>query len=86
MIEWRWGLQPLSVRDEAARNLAEVLDFRQRNLSAPLYRVPFGPFGTPCPSGGLMAQQEDEWIQLRSLAQSYGWSLPYKVALPLVNQ
>ena len=27
MIEWRWGLDPLTPRDAAARNIAEVLDF-----------------------------------------------------------
>jgi len=27
MIEWRWGLQELGVRDRNARNLAEVFDF-----------------------------------------------------------
>ena len=28
MIEWRWGLEPLTVRDATANNLADVLDFR----------------------------------------------------------
>jgi phospholipase C len=32
MIEWRWGLPPLTARDANAKNLAEVLDFGQRNL------------------------------------------------------
>jgi phospholipase C len=27
MIEWRWGLRELGVRDRNARNLAEVFDF-----------------------------------------------------------
>ena len=30
MIEWRWGLEPMTVRDQKARNLAEALDFSQR--------------------------------------------------------
>jgi phospholipase C len=84
MIEWRWNLQPLTVRDDAARNLAEILDFSQQQLSAPIYPVPFGPFGTPCPSSSPRVQQEDKWLQLQSIAQSYGWSLPYKVTLPLI--
>jgi phospholipase C len=33
MIEWRWGLPPLSVRDAAAINLAEVLRFQASELS-----------------------------------------------------
>ncbi len=28
MIEWRWGLKPMSARDANAKNLAEALDFR----------------------------------------------------------
>lgn len=27
MIEWRWGLEPMTVRDAKAKNLAEALDF-----------------------------------------------------------
>ena len=30
MIEWRWGLTPMSARDRGARNLAEALDFSAR--------------------------------------------------------
>jgi phospholipase C len=40
MIEWRWGLPPLSVRDAAANNLAEALDFNLVRHSAPDYAVP----------------------------------------------
>jgi phospholipase C len=40
MIEWRWSLEPLAVRDAKAHNLAGVLDFRRRNLHAPRYAVP----------------------------------------------
>ena len=48
MIEWRWSLRSLTVRDSQANNLAEVLDFSQRNLNAPVFNVPEGPFGGPC--------------------------------------
>jgi phospholipase C len=40
MIEWRWGLPPLSVRDAAANNLAEALDFNHVRRSVPDYAVP----------------------------------------------
>ena len=30
MIEWRWGLQPMTVRDAKAKNFAEALDFSKR--------------------------------------------------------
>ena len=51
MIEWRWGLPALTVRDHAANNLADVLDFEKPKLSAPKYSVPVGPFGKVCLSG-----------------------------------
>jgi phospholipase C len=41
MIEWRWNLQPLSVRDANANNIANVLDFKHRNLTAPRITAPF---------------------------------------------
>jgi phospholipase C len=41
MIEWRWGLPPLSARDAAANNLAEALDFSRVRHDVPDYTVPF---------------------------------------------
>jgi phospholipase C len=40
LIEWRFGLPPLSVRDAAAKNLADALDFSRRDLHAPTFSVP----------------------------------------------
>jgi phospholipase C len=40
MIEWRWGLEPLSVRDAQANNLAEALDFSRVRHDIPDYDVP----------------------------------------------
>jgi phospholipase C len=41
MIEWRWGLKPLTPRDRAARNMAEALDFASGpDPTAPAYDVP----------------------------------------------
>jgi phospholipase C len=48
MIEWRWSLPPLTVRDASANNLAEILDFHHPDLDAPGFAVPAGPFGVPC--------------------------------------
>jgi phospholipase C len=49
MIEWRWGLPPLSARDAAANNLAEALDFSRVRHDAPDYAVPFFS-SAACPS------------------------------------
>jgi phospholipase C len=47
MIEWRFGLAPLTVRDATANNLASVLDFNRRNVSFNAYPVP-DVAGAPC--------------------------------------
>jgi len=54
MIEWRWGLPALTLRDASARNLAEVLDFSLRrtdvpNIASPAFfpSVACGPTSTP---------------------------------------
>jgi phospholipase C len=48
MIEWRWSLPALSVRDAAANNLAEALDFSLARHKAADYPVP--PFvSVACP-------------------------------------
>lgn len=36
MIEWRWDLKRLTIRDQAAANLAGALDFKQEKGSAAL--------------------------------------------------
>jgi phospholipase C len=70
MIEWRWGLKPLTVRDAAARNLAEVLDFRAKpNLSAPRWNVPH-VLPNPCQPAALPRTQE--WAPLKELAARAG--------------
>ena len=71
MIEWRWGLAPLTPRDRAARNLAEALDFsRAPNLHAPHWSVP-PAVSAPCGPDGF-ADYED-WRALATTARSLGW-------------
>lgn len=76
MIEWRWGLAPLTPRDSAARNIAEVLDFSTPpNLSAPRFVVP--PFtATACTPAAVSGPEQSEWAQLKTKALADGWSLP----------
>lgn len=40
MIEWRWGLEAMTVRDQNAKNLADALDFSARRKPIELPRVP----------------------------------------------
>jgi phospholipase C len=80
-IEWRWGLQPLTVRDATANNLAVALDFEKPNQTAPTYLVTPGPYGAACPStsaptlSSSSVSESNEWIAVRALAQSYGWKI-----------
>ncbi len=48
LVEWRFGLKPLSVRDRDAANLAAELDFSHRNLSAPKIVAPKLATGPSC--------------------------------------
>ncbi|HZR81491.1 MAG TPA: alkaline phosphatase family protein [Candidatus Binatia bacterium] len=75
MVEWRWGLDPLSARDASANNLARVLDFRDRkDLSAPQFDVPTGPFGEVCIQGA--AEARADLVGLKALAEANGFAVP----------
>ncbi len=89
LIEWRFGLAPLTPRDAAANNLAEVLTFGSPNLNAPQWTVPFvavapcvlQPAATLAPAARPTARpapagpENAEWDSLRSAAKSIGWKL-----------
>jgi phospholipase C len=73
-IEWRWGLTPLTRRDAAARNIAEVLDFGGAPRSAPRkYTVRPAPPGRPCQVAA--AESSEEWGPLKQKALADGWQL-----------
>jgi phospholipase C len=75
MIEWRFGLEPLTVRDATANNLARALDFQSpKNLSAPHFDVPTGPFGGACGSDNREARPE--MAELEVLARQSGFAVP----------
>lgn len=79
MIEWRWGLRPLAPRDAAANNLVELLDLTSPNLTAPVYPVPAGPFGTVCVSSAgapaIAAVEQEKWYPLKELAERFGYEI-----------
>jgi phospholipase C len=78
LIEWRFGLAPLTTRDAHARNLAEVLDFSAPpNLSAPAISVPTvvpTPCEAPAPVPRSLAP-ESEWGPLKARAIRDGWKI-----------
>ena len=68
LVEWRWGLAPLTNRDADATNLAEVFAFGRAQPRAPRYRVRDAGFPTLCAPTGI-----DKWEVLRELALGLGW-------------
>jgi phospholipase C len=83
MIEWRWDLEPLSVRDATANNLARELQFTLVDSAPPpVYSVP-DVTGAPCPVAAtdivtLTAPRRSagraHWAELGELARRHGWS------------
>ncbi len=75
LVEWRFGLAPLTARDAAAANPATVLDFRAPNLRpAPVPRVADpGPHLCGAPGIGMGAE-EPVWRELATSAAARAWS------------
>jgi phospholipase C len=84
MIEWRFGLAPLTARDASndIQNLARALNFRHPNAAVPALPppAPEPPF-EPCiqpdppPQGGL-SDSRNPWPGLRGSGLLQGWNLP----------
>jgi phospholipase C len=78
MIAWRWGLDPLTVRDAHATNLARVLDFgTPPDTTSGTYSVtPFDGTLAGCPTPlakpGVEAR---EWAPVKKLAREHGWKV-----------
>jgi phospholipase C len=72
LIEWRWNLQPLSVRDAQATNLAGALDFGTTRPDAPRFSVP-PTVAAVCAPGSSASVGEQEWSELAALAKTYGF-------------
>jgi len=73
MIEWRFGLPPLTVRDQTANNLADVLNLAAPDISASAFTVPAGPFGLPCPPATPTTSETILNSQLKTLAIKSGF-------------
>lgn len=72
LIEWRWGLDPLTPRDAAANNLALALDFQHPCVDVPTFAVPAGPFGRLCAPGTSLPQRA--WLRIAEFADRRGWT------------
>lgn len=87
LIEKRWNLPPLAVRDASALSIGTALDFEQPPRTAPVYAVAPILAGAACPANGPLTAsairaagvrtsvKEDEWGPLYDLARASGWSV-----------
>lgn len=75
MIEWRFGLEAVTVRDRQADNLAEVLNFRQPSSALNVYSVP-PVVSAPCPTSPGSPPAPDEFAPLAEYAKSLGFWVP----------
>ena len=82
LIEWRWGLAPLTARDASndVQNLAFALNFENPNPTVPTLPQPVAPvLGAPCPgSGGIFGGAPSEssvWNQLGQYAAANGFAV-----------
>ena len=78
MIEWRWELEPLTVRDATANNMAEVLQFTAPDFKTKRFDVPAGPFGSLC-IPGVRDETDEEWLPLLQMAADFGWPIDFSL-------
>jgi phospholipase C len=85
LIEWRWGLAPLTARDasEDVQNLARVLDFDQPRVDVPNLPQPAAPPPVACPALSRLsvdatrtsARREGGWQAVLDSGLLAGWPL-----------
>src|SRR5947209_15127120 len=74
-VEWRFGLKPLTPRDAAARNLAEVLDFRAPNAKPPEFPIVLDPGPHICDLGaaGGLPLHDPMWLEFMETRVTRRW-------------
>lgn len=90
LIEWRWGLTPLTPRDASSdiNNLAYALNFSSPQTAVPSLPTPTAPaVGAAClqSPGGIFSQVSGsraaptsstaKWAELQTMAASYGFAV-----------
>jgi phospholipase C len=76
MIEWRYGLAPLTPRDAAARNLVETLDLTKApDLTAPQWSVPTPDDIDTTASRVAATEHERDFVMVMDKAESLGFDL-----------
>jgi phospholipase C len=90
LIEWRWGLAPLTPRDASSdiNNLAYALNFSSPQMAVPSLPTPTAPaVGAPCfqSPGGIFSavagskatptSSTAKWADLQTMAAKYGFQV-----------
>jgi phospholipase C len=82
LIEWRFGLSPLTARDASddIENLALLLNFDDPRFDVPDLPMPTAPPPEPCLTGSAQAtagagESENEWLALLNSGLLEGWPL-----------
>jgi phospholipase C len=75
MVEWRFGLKPLTPRDAAARNIAEVLDFSAPNAHPPQFPIVLDPGPHICQLGaaGGLPLHDPMWTEFMETRVTRRW-------------
>jgi phospholipase C len=77
LIEWRWKLKPLTLRDASddIENLALALQFDNSDANVPDLPQPVAPLPQPCPGGGIAFESgsDNEWAPLAQSGMLAGW-------------
>ncbi|HEY2496252.1 MAG TPA: alkaline phosphatase family protein [Candidatus Angelobacter sp.] len=73
LLEWRWGLAPLTARDASSdvNNLLSALRLPNPAAAVPNLPRPLPPVPQPCPLGALQTAQDV--LDLQQLALAQGW-------------
>ena len=80
LIENRWDLAPLTVRDAQANSIGDVLDFKRRRGDVPRINAPV-VVPTVCAAAtapnlaARPAEAANEWVALRDQARAQGWPI-----------
>jgi phospholipase C len=79
LIESRWDLDPLTVRDAQANDLADALDFARPKRHVPRISGPGVIIPSPCAASAATLRPSvttaNEWIGLRESARAQGWPI-----------
>ena len=77
LIEWRFGLTPLTARDAFGDvgNLARVLRFGHPCVEVPDLPLPPAPPPAACAGGEAFADSDNCWSGLRDSGRLEGWDI-----------